>query len=103
MPIDSVRTSSRVAYPGGRWMQMLTLEGQFPIVHPVHGVVFFDAGATWNEWRDIQLLGDLYRGVGAGVRVEVPLLGNLGLDMGYGFDRLRPGWRTHFLLGNMFF
>ena len=103
LPVDTLRTSSVVAYPGGRWMQMLTLEGQFPIVHPVHGVVFFDAGATWNELDDIQLLSDLYRGAGLGVRVEVPLLGNLGLDLGYGFDRYRPGWRTHFLLGNMFF
>lgn len=103
VPVDTLRSESLVAYPGGRWMQMLTLEGQFPVVHPVHGVVFFDAGATWNELDDIQLLSDLYRSVGAGVRVEVPLLGNLGLDFGYGFDRLRPGWRTHFLLGNMFF
>jgi outer membrane protein insertion porin family len=95
--------STEVRYPGGRWMTIFTLEQQFPIVQPVHGVVFFDAGETWNELRDLRFLGDLAKGVGAGLRVEVPLLGNIGLDLGYGFDRRRPGWRTHFLLGNMFF
>jgi outer membrane protein insertion porin family len=92
-----------VAYPGGRFMQIFTFEQQFPIVEPVHGVLFFDSGAAWNELREIQLFRDLHSGAGAGLRVEVPILGNIGLDFGYGFNRAKPGWRTHFLLGNLFF
>lgn len=100
-PYDSVHFTE-IRYPGGRLMQVLTLEQQFLIVKPVHGLLFFDAGGTWNEFRQVQL-GDIRKGVGLGVRLEVPLLGNLGLDFGYGFDRRKPGWRTHFLLGNLFF
>ena len=100
---DTTRTSQVVAYPGGRFMQIFTLEQQFPIVEPVHGVLFMDAGGAWNEFSRIRLLRDLHAGAGAGVRVEVPILGNIGLDFGYGFNRAKPGWRTHFLLGSLFF
>jgi outer membrane protein insertion porin family len=90
------------AYPGGRWMGILTLEQQFPIFNPLRGLVFVSGGNTWNSWESIQPF-DLRKSAGFGFRLEVPMLGNLGLDFGYGFDKLRPGWRTHFLLGNMVF
>jgi outer membrane protein insertion porin family len=101
-PDSTTRIPNIVRYPGGRWTLMLTLEQQFLIVNPVHGLVFAEAGHTWNDWNDIRPF-DLKRSLGFGVRLEVPLLGNLGLDVGYGFDRDQPGWRTHFLLGAMFF
>ena len=69
----------------------------------MHGLLFAEAGNTWNDPKQIQIF-DLKKSAGIGFRIEVPLLGNMGLDFGYGFDRSpRPGWRTHFLLGNMFF
>ena len=44
---------------------------------------------------------DLRRSVGFGVRFEVPALGRIGFDLGYGLDREEgPGWKTHFQLGN---
>ena len=92
----------QIRYPGGRWMQFVSFEQQFPIVHPLHGLLFVDGGNTWNAWDDIQPFKFLW-GAGFGARLEIPILGNLGLDVGYGFDRDRPGWRTHFLLGNAFF
>jgi hypothetical protein len=33
----------------------------------------------------------------------VPILGNVGFDYAYGFDRRRPGWKGHFLLGSFNF
>jgi hypothetical protein len=46
-------------------------------------------------------------GAGAGIRLEIPLLGNVGFDFGYGFNRgdLRdhPRWVGHFLLGQTSF
>lgn len=92
----------QIRYPGGRWMQFVSFEQQFPIVHPLHGLLFVDGGNTWNNWDAIQPLKFLW-GAGFGARLEIPILGNLGLDVGYGFDRDQPGWRTHFLLGNAFF
>uniref|UniRef100_A0A832MJH6 Outer membrane protein assembly factor BamA n=1 Tax=Eiseniibacteriota bacterium TaxID=2212470 RepID=A0A832MJH6_UNCEI len=102
--VDTVGTTTiRVRYPGGRFMTLYTLEQQFPIVHPLHGVIFLDAGNTWDLPRDIRPF-DLKLGAGAGLRMEIPLLGNIGFDWGYGFDR-DDGPRAvgHFLLGNVNF
>jgi hypothetical protein len=42
----------------------------------------------------------LYWGVGAGVRVEVPFLGSVGVDMGYGLDEAEGGdWIVHYQFG----
>ena len=87
-------------YPGGRRMLVAGAEIQFPIAEPLHGLLFFDAGNAWNSTREIDL-GDLRRSVGFGVRFEVPALGRIGFDLGYGLDREEgPGWKTHFQLGN---
>lgn len=87
-------------YPGGRSMLVLTTELQFPIAEPLRGLFFFDAGNTWNSTGDLDL-GDLRKGAGIGFRMEIPALGRVGLDLGYGFDREEGGrWQTHFQLGN---
>lgn len=90
-------------YPGGLYMGLLTVEQQFPIVHPLHGVLFFDAGNVWNRPHDIRPF-DLKAGAGIGFRMEIPILGNIGFDYGYGFNRDDgPRWQGHFLMGNMGF
>ena len=87
-------------YPGGRRMIIAGAEIQFPVAEPLHGLLFFDAGNSWNSTREVDL-GDLRRSVGFGVRFEVPALGRIGFDVGYGLDREEgAGWRTHFQLGN---
>ncbi len=98
---DTIFFTQKVRYPGGRYMTLLTVEQQFPIVHPLHGVVFFDAGNTWDERREIRPF-DLKLGAGIGFRLEIPLLGNIGFDYGYGFNR-DDGPRAvgHFLIGNI--
>lgn len=89
-------------YPGGRSMLILTSEIQFPIADPLHGLLFIEGGNTWNSTRDLDL-GDLRKSAGFGVRLEVPALGRVGFDVGYGFDREEGGrWETHFQLGNTF-
>lgn len=98
-----VDVTQRVRYPGGRTYIAYTLEQQFPIVHPLHGVIFFDAGNVWDLWREIKPW-DLKASAGAGIRLEIPLLGNVGFDYGYGFNR-DDGPRAvgHFLIGNVNF
>ena len=89
-------------YPGGQTMLILTSEIQFPVAEPLHALLFFEAGNTWNSTRDLDL-GDLRKSLGVGVRLEVPALGRIGFDLGYGFDREEGGqWETHFQLGNTF-
>lgn len=95
--------SQRVRYPGGHYMTLYTVEQQFPIVHPLHGVLFFDAGNTWDLWKEVKPF-QLKMGAGIGFRMEIPLLGNVGLDYGYGFNRDDgPRAKAHFLLGNVSF
>jgi outer membrane protein insertion porin family len=86
-------------FPGGRFMFTFTAEYQFPIVSPLHGVLFFDTGNTWNAIDDFSLVG-LKSGLGFGVRLEIPMLGRVGLDYAYGVELGR--WRTHFILGPAF-
>ena len=99
---DTTRVT-RIRYPGGRYLALFTMEQQFPIAHPLHGVLFFDAGNVWDLRREIKPF-DLKVGAGLGFRMEIPLLGNIGFDYGYGFHRDdKPRWAGHFMLGNMNF
>ncbi len=95
-----------VRYPGGRYMTLLSIEQQFPIAHPLHGVVFFDAGNAWDLLQEVRPF-DLKLGAGVGIRLEIPLLGNIGFDYGYGFNRRdlgdRPKFVGHFLIGQTSF
>lgn len=67
---------------------------------------FFEAGNVWGRPREFDPTR-LFRGAGFGAAVVSPL-GPIGLDLGYGFDRLdiagrpAPGWKLHFKLGQIF-
>lgn len=93
------RGSSAVRFPGGRAMLGFTTELQFPIVNPVRGLFFFDAGNTWNRPGEVTL-NDLKESLGAGLRFEIPLLGQVGFDYAYGTAVKK--WRFHFILGPAF-
>jgi outer membrane protein insertion porin family len=94
---------SRIRYPGGRYLGLFTFEQQFPIAHPLHGLFFLDAGNVWDQRSEINPR-ELKVGAGIGFRMEIPLLGNIGFDYGYGFHRDdRPRWAGHFMLGNVNF
>ncbi len=92
----------RTPYPGGRFFTVFTVEEQFLIVNPVHGILFAEAGNVWNRFSDIAPF-DLRKSAGLGFRVEIPVLGNVGFDYAYGFDKDHPGWKGHFLLGAALF
>ena len=99
---DSITGAILDRYPGGKTELIMTSELQFPIADPLHGLFFFEAGNTWNSTRDLDL-GDLRKSIGFGVRLEVPALGRVGLDLGYGLDREDGSrWEPHFQLGNTF-
>ncbi len=90
-------------YPGGRFMLTMTAEYQFPIVHPIHGLFFFDAGDTWTSLTDDFDIGSLRKGAGFGIRLEIPGIGQVGFDYGYGFDRDDgPNWEPHLQFGRIF-
>jgi outer membrane protein insertion porin family len=91
---------------GGRSMMIMTSELRYPVVQAIQALAFFDAGNTWAGPRESNLT-DLKRGAGLGLRIDVPMVGQLGFDYGYGFDRTQreggPGWEFHFQLGGQSF
>ena len=93
---------------GGRSMIIANLEYRFPIAEQqVYGIVFADAGNAWESVSDLNPL-KLRRSLGFGFRVQTPMLGMIGFDFGYGFDRKKvdgipAGWNTHFQFGPQFF
>jgi len=95
-----------LASTGGRAMFSTTTEIRYPVVQAVQVLSFFDAGNTWETPTRTDLT-DLKRGAGFGIRIDVPMVGQLGFDYGYGFDRSErqggPGWQFHFQLGGVSF
>ena len=62
----------------------LSSEIQFPILEQtLYLSMFGDAGNTWASIQDVSLT-DLYPGVGFGLRIQIPMLGLLGFDFGWG-------------------
>jgi len=95
------------AFNGGQAMSLFVAEMRYPFSPRVHGALFFDAGDTWNSFSQAEF-SNLRKGAGVGIRVQMPMLGLLGLDYAYGFDRIDPfgfdrdSWNLHFRFGNLF-
>ncbi len=88
-----------------------TVEMRYPIMHQgstmVYGLVFGEAGNAFTTIRDFKPF-DLKKSAGIGLRLFVPVLGQLGIDWGYGFDPVegdnstRSGSQFHFSMGYQF-
>ena len=78
---------------GGTVYTRYTFELRYPIsLNPsatIFGLGFVEAGNDWLRWNDFNPF-NVYRSVGVGVRVFLPMFGLLGLDWGYGLDPV-PG------------
>ena len=71
-----------------------TMELRYPIsLNPsstIYVLSFFEGGNSYRNFRDYNPF-DLYRVVGAGLRVFLPMFGTLGFDYGFGFDKPDTG------------
>jgi outer membrane protein insertion porin family len=86
-----------------------TLELRYPLLEQqLYLLAFADAGDAWPSIDKIDL-GNLKKGAGVGLRINIPMMGMMGFDLGYGFNSPsrtpfggKPnGWKWHFLMGNM--
>lgn len=73
---------------------------------PLFILAFAEAGNVWTDWGSADPF-DLKRSMGVGARIQVPAVGLIGLDLGYGFDSpyafgQKSGWLTHFQFGRFF-
>lgn len=87
---------------GGKALAIYSLEYKFRPSPQLAFLAFVDAGNVWNSFNDFNT-SNLKRGAGVGVRLEIPMLGLIGFDFGYGFDRDGKGrWEPHFQIGRTF-
>jgi outer membrane protein insertion porin family len=87
---------------GGRYFSIFNTEVLYPLTKAIQLLTFLDMGDVWNSFSEADL-ANLRKGAGFGIRVEVPMMGTIGFDYGYGFDRLGgPRWEPHFTIGSFF-
>ncbi|MGH2575293.1 MAG: outer membrane protein assembly factor BamA [Ignavibacteria bacterium] len=73
---------------------------------PIFILAFGEAGNAWSSFKQADPF-DLRRSVGFGARLQLPAVGIIGFDLGYGFDRKivdgeDPKWLFHFQFGRAF-
>ena len=70
----------------------------------IYGLAFVEAGNAWTSVKEFAPF-NLKRSAGAGVRIYLPMVGMMGIDWAYGFDRVygeKGGSHFHFILGQEF-
>jgi outer membrane protein insertion porin family len=94
---------------GGRVLMKYGVELRYAVSLdpiPIFLIAFGEAGNVWNSFKQADLL-DLRRSLGFGARLQLPAVGIIGFDLGYGFDRKivdkqDPSWIFHFQFGKGF-
>ncbi|MDR2917653.1 MAG: outer membrane protein assembly factor BamA [Tannerella sp.] len=88
----------------------LSMELRYPLIlepsSTIYALVFGEAGDAWNGISDYSPF-NLKRSAGVGVRIFLPMIGLMGIDWAYGFDKpygssSRGGSNFHFILGQEF-
>ena len=70
----------------------------------IYALGFLEGGNAWTSVKQFNPF-DLKRSGGFGVRIQLPMVGLMGIDWAYGFDKVygeRGGSHFHFILGQEF-
>ena len=89
-----------------------TVEMRYPFMlgnTTIYGLGFIEGGNAWNDVKNLNPF-DMKRSAGMGVRIFLPMVGLMGIDWAYGFDKVykgtsseqRGGGQFHFVLGQEF-
>lgn len=99
--------------PGGNMgyaYTRFTVELRYPFMlgasTNVFGLIFAEGGNCWSSIGEFNPF-DLKKSVGVGARIFLPMVGLLGIDWAYGFDKVQgvstySGSHFHFVLGQEF-
>jgi outer membrane protein insertion porin family len=102
LPVDA-----QTGFRGGVAYNKFTMEMRYPVSTNPSATIFLltfaEGGNTVNNYRNYNPF-NLYRSAGFGARIFMPAFGLLGVDWGYGFDKLpgqneRSGGQIHFVIG----
>jgi outer membrane protein insertion porin family len=95
---------------GGTIFDKYTFELRYPVsLNPSATIYFLGFAEAGNNWLEFDKFNpfSMYRSIGAGIRIFLPVFGLLGLDYGYGYDEI-PGFpdangdQFHFSIGQQF-
>jgi len=86
-----------------------TLELRYPFMlgnTTIYGLGFVEGGNAWYDTKKFNPF-DMKRSAGVGVRIFLPMVGLMGIDWAYGFDKAlstgtKGGSQFHFVLGQEF-
>nr|MBP7471813.1 outer membrane protein assembly factor BamA [Prevotella sp.] len=86
-----------------------TIELRYPFLlgnTTIYGLTFVEAGNAWSDTKYFNPF-DMKRSAGLGVRIYLPMVGLMGIDWAYGFDKdnvngTKGGSQFHFILGQEF-
>ena len=90
-----------------------TLELRYPFMlgnTTIYGLGFVEGGNAWTDAKKFNPF-DMKRSAGVGIRIFLPMVGLMGIDWAYGFDKVytnrtgsqsRGGSQFHFILGQEF-
>ena len=75
----------------------------------IYGLTFLEGGNAWVHTKNFNPF-DMKRSAGVGVRIFLPMVGLMGIDWAYGFDKIykgnnsmeKSGGQFHFILGQEF-
>jgi len=88
----------------------MTMELRYPLMlngsTNIYALGFVEAGNAWTDIKKFNLF-DMKRSAGVGVRIFLPMVGLMGIDWAYGFDKVfgsksYGGSQFHFILGQEF-
>ena len=85
----------------------MALELRYPFMlgnTTIYGLGFVEGGNAWTDTRKFNPL-QIKRSAGLGVRIFLPMVGLMGIDWAYGFDKVygtKGGSQFHFILGQEF-
>ncbi len=84
-----------------------SLELRYPLMlgnTTIYALTFLEGGNAWSDTKYFNPF-DMKRSAGVGVRIFLPMVGLMGIDWAYGFDKVfgtKGGSQFHFVLGQEF-
>lgn len=106
--VYSAYNSNGYNYAGNVY-DKFSVELRYPVIlqpqSTIFALLFAEGGNAWADIRDFNPF-HIKRSAGVGVRIYLPVVGLIGIDWGYGFDRdvngRKGGSQFHFIIGQEF-
>lgn len=102
----SLTPMGQEAYAYSRFAMELRYPLMLENATQIYALAFLEGGNAWTDVRKFNPF-DMKRSAGVGVRIYLPMIGLMGIDWAYGFDKINGSTaesksQVHFILGQEF-